>query len=1179
MALIVRTSCNSPRWLAPVRLLGAVCVAVLVLASALTAQETRCVIRGRVVDSSGAVIPAVSIGATNTATNVTVSTQSNAEGNYEIPYLLPGTYRLSATLKGFKTYRRDVIELRIGDRVSIEIPMQVGDVVDQVTVTADTPLLESATASMGQVIDQERIANLPIAHGNAYLLLTLSPGLVFTQNPGLDEPFAPTHIVGYAMDGVRANRSEITLDGATNVSVSGNANLMAGTTPPSDVIRELKVQTTSFDASVGHTQGGVTSITLKSGGNQPHGSAYFSDMEKVLDANLFFANKAGQPRGDFVYRFWGASLTGPVYLPKLYNGKDRTFFTYAYEHANEQLAQGAGYGAGTLTTPTVAEKQGDFSALLKLGAQYQIYDPATREPASGGRTMVQPLAGNIIPPSRIDPIAKNILSYWSDPNVPGTADGVNNLIRVNDLEITRYYTNVVRLDHNISSRHRMFGRYNMFNRFTPDTQNWFRSAPTGYNSHWRAHNAAIDDVYEFGPTTILNARYAFYRLVWHTYPSSMGFDPATLGFPKSYLDAIDPAVWCFPVIGISGYAGSLNTWRRWTHQSDSTEVNLTAIRGGHALRLGGDGRRFRNYQFQPTNASTGAFTFDTTYTRGPYNNSTSSPIGQGLAALLLGLPSGGGVDRRATFAEQSTVWSLYLQDDWRITPKLTLNLGLRWELEGPTTERFNRTVRGYDFQTPSPLNAQVRANYAQKPLPELPLDQFQLIGGLTFAGVGGQPRTLYSRDWNNVMPRIGFAYSLGSKTVVRGGYGVYFGSFGILLSDVIQSGFSQTTNLVPSLDNGITFIATLKNPFPTGILEPRGAADGLLTFVGRGISFYEENAEATRQQRWQLGVQRELPLRVLLEASYVGNRGSSLQLGKEYRALPLQYLSRSPFRDQAAINYLSEQVPSPFYPLLPGTGLAGTTVSRSYLLSSGKYPHFTGMTGSSYDGYSSYHSLQVKMERRFAQGWTVNAAYQWSKNLQAISRLNGQLSELEKVVSDQDRPHRVVISAIWELPFGRGRRFLASWPVAADKLFGGWQIQGIYTGQGGPPTSWGNVLFLGDIHNITLPASQRTPERWFNTGAGFDRNSQNQLGSNWRAFPSALSDVRADGINQWELSVIKGGRIRERVTLQFRGEFLNAFNHVNFSSPNTSPTSTSFGMVTTQRGFPRRIQLGLKLLF
>jgi hypothetical protein len=339
----------------------------------LPAQETRGAIRGRVVDSSAAVVPNATVGATNIATNVTVSTQSNSDGNYEISFLLPGAYRLTAQLAGFKTYRRDV-QLRIGDRITVEIPMEVGELKDQVSVTAETPLLEAATASLGQVVDRQRIRDLPVAHGNAYLLMALSPGLVYTQNPGLDEPFAPTHIVGYSMDGVRANRSEITLDGSTNVAVNNRwgAYLMACWTPPSDVVQELKVQTTSFDASVGHTQGGVTSITLKSGGNQPHGSGYFSDMEKVLDANLFFANKAGQPRGDFAYRNWGASLTGPVYIPKLYNGKDHTFFTYAYEGAREYRPQGAGYGAGTLTVPTAAEKQGDFSALLKLGAQYQI---------------------------------------------------------------------------------------------------------------------------------------------------------------------------------------------------------------------------------------------------------------------------------------------------------------------------------------------------------------------------------------------------------------------------------------------------------------------------------------------------------------------------------------------------------------------------------------------------------------------------------------------------------------------------------------------------------------------------------------------------------------------------------------------------------------------------------------
>jgi hypothetical protein len=295
------------------------------------------------------------------------------------------------------------------------------------------------------------------------------------------------------------------------------------------------------------------------------------------------------------------------------------------------------------------------------------------------------------------------------------------------------------------------------------------------------------------------------------------------------------------------------------------------------------------------------------------------------------------------------------------------------------------------------------------------------------------------------------------------------------------------------------------------------------------------------------------------------------------RALPPQYLSRSPVRDNARINYLTQQVPNPFYPLLPGTGLAGQNVSRSYLLSGPEFSHFTGLTSTSYEGYSTYHALQARMERRFAAGWTLNAGYTWSKGMEALGRLNGYLSPLEYVISTQDRPHRFVISGIWELPFGRGRRWLGD-PGLTEKIVGGWQLQGIYTAQSGPPLNFGNVLYMGDIHDITLPPGQRTPERWFNT-SGFERAPASQLQFNYREFPSRLNNVRGDGVNTWDLSVLKNMRIQERVNLQFRGEFLNAFNHVNFAPPNTSPTSTAFGQVTSQLGYPRRIQLMLKVLF
>ena len=318
--------------------------------------------------------------------------------------------------------------------------------------------------------------------------------------------------------------------------------------------------------------------------------------------------------------------------------------------------------------------------------------------------------------------------------------------------------------------------------------------------------------------------------------------------------------------------------------------------------------------------TTGRLSFGSTYTRGPFDNSPAAPIGQGLASMLLGITSGGGVTRAASYAAQSTAWSLYSHDDWRLTPKLTVSLGLRYELEGPLTERFDRSVRGFDYGFIQPLEAQVRTNYAMNPTPEVPPEQFLLRGGLTFAGVGGQPRTLWERDKNNFMPRIGFAYNLFPKTVLRAGYGIYFGFLGVRRTLVNQSGFSQDTPIIPSLDGGLTSNATLANPFPTGIQEPAGSAAGPLTFLGRGISFFNPRPLAPYMQRWQLSIQRELPHRILTEISYVGNRGTNVETFRNLKALPNQYLSTLPVRDQEKIDYLSTNLPNPFNPLLPGPG-------------------------------------------------------------------------------------------------------------------------------------------------------------------------------------------------------------------------------------------------------------------
>ena len=1145
----------------------------------LEAQETRGTILGRVLDTTGAAIPNVTVKATNLATNVAVGGKSNDTGAYEIPYVLPGVYRLTAELPGFKAFYRDNIEVRLSDRISIDVRMEVGEINERVTVTAETPLLETSTAGMGQIIDHRRILELPVAHGNPYLLMGLSAGVVHTQSISLDQPYAPTHIVGYSMDGVRANRSEITIDGTPNTVVNhrwGRGDLMAGYTPPADVVQEIKIQTTTFDAGVGHTQGGVTSVTLKSGTNELHGTAYYSMLNPKLDANLFFSNAGGISRGDYQYHRFGGSVTGPVRIPKLYDGKDRTFFTYGYEQIRDSRARGA-----IMTVPDERERNGDFSALLRIGPQYQIYDPATRVSVDGGRFQVQPLANNVIPASRINPVAKNLLSYVSLPNSPGLADGTNNLNRTDEPEDLVYYNNVARVDHNFGPNHRTFVRFNNYQR-SSTYNDWFRTVATGGVNDWPQHAVSLDDVYHFNPTTFLNVRYAFYRLSIGLTPKSesIGFDLTKLGLPKSLNDATAPGERGFPYFFVQDYFGTYDGWYKHNHQNHNLEAHVTAIRGSHSLRFGGDARLYQTFHVEPANTTSGAFEFGNAWTRGPFNTSAGSPKGQGLASMLLGLPTGGRVDRNASYAEQSREYSIYFQDDWRITPKLTLNFGLRYEIESPMTERFNRTVRGYDFTTPNPLEAQAKANYTAAPIPELPADQFRFTGGLTFPGVKGQPSGLWNRDTNNFMPRAGFAYEVTRKTVLRGGWGMFYGPLGARRIDVIQTGFSQSTPLIPSLDNGLSFIATLSNPFPDGIQNPPGASQGLATFAGRSISFFHENPRAPYHHRWQFSVQRELPHRVLVEVGYVGNRGAGLETTQDFLPLPLKYLSRSPVRDQANIDYLGAQVQNPFFGVLPGTGLAGRTVSRSYLLSSGNYPGFTGMNRIENAGFGNYHALTARAEKRFSAGWTMNAAYTWSKNMEALSRLNGQFDDLEYVISDQDRAHRIVLSGIYELPFGKGKTWLANAGKAADAIAGGWQVQGVYTGQGGQALGWGNILFRGaDVHNITLPVGQRTPDQWFNTGAGFVRAPGEQPGSNFRTWPSRLSDVRGDGINILDLSAIKSTRIRERLTAQFRVEFLNALNHANFNNPNTSVTSNAFSRVTSQKGFPRRIQFGFKLLF
>jgi hypothetical protein len=1149
-------------------------------------QESRGTILGRVVDPSGAVVAGAKIHATNLATNSGAASVSNQEGNYEIPYLLPGMYRVTAEQPGFKRMVRENIELRVNDRLTVDFTLEVGDVAESVVVTAESPQLEASTASIGTVVDSRRVTELPIAGGNVLHLSRLSPGIATTSGHAPGNPPQDLASGMITVSGTRSGNSEVTMDGVTNMFRRDSSY----GSPPADLVQEFRIQTVTFDATLGHAIGAVVNVSTKSGTNELHGTGYYIDSR--VRAIPWFSNrwlwdpttgpvtpeKRKEAFPGWTYLRWGSTLSGPVALPKLYDGHNRTFWSLGYEGMHVERP-----GSVTGTMPTLAQRQGDFSELLRLGSRYQIYDPATIAPAPNNRYSRQPLPGNIIPASRADPVARKILPFWPQPNRAGTADGRDNYFNPQN-RVWDWRSLMGRVDESFSEKHRAFVR--LSNTQMDDLTQNIRSPAIGNTQDRTRYSLALDDVYVFGPDLLFNIRYGITAQRQITGRIHQGFDLLTLGFPQNLVNEIrtknNVQGLAFPQVVVDGSAYTelgATGGSRFRTAYQTLGGTITRIAGNHSVRFGSEFRLQRESQYDYGNVAP-RLEFAQTWTRGPLDNSPTAPIGQGLASFLLGLPTGGRININASRAEQSTFAALFFQDDWKLTRRLTLNLGIRYEYEGPVTERYDRSIRNFDFQTPNPIEPPAKANYARAPIAELPADRFSAKGGLLFAGVGGQPRGLWKPDRNNFAPRVGLAFQLNPKTVLRSGYGVFFDTLGIDRQHVNQGGFSQATNLIPSLDNGLSFRATLSNPFPDGLEVPPGASGGLRTYLGRGVSYFDEVPLNPYMQRWSFSIQRDLGFRTLIEAAYVGNRGQKIDVSRQLNPVPRQYYSTLPYRDQATIDFLSAQVSNPFFgiPEFAGTGLAGQRTTRGQLLR--ERPHFQGISTSFPAGWSYYHSLQLSAEKRMGRGLTFQSSWTWSKFMEAVNYLNDTDPYLEKVISDQDYQHRFVVSAIWELPFGKGKPLLGGATGLLNHLVGGWQVQGLYEGQSGPALGFGNAIFYGNLHDIVLPVSKRSAERWFNTEAGFERDPQKQLGSNIRTFPSRFTGVRADGINNFDMSMFRTFPIKERLRLQFRLETYNTMNHVQFEAPDTDPVSTAFGSVNAEKGHgQRQLNLSLKLLF
>lgn len=1227
---------------------------VVCFPGSLHAQEARGTITGKVMDANKGVVPGASVKVIDVARGTTASVQTNDSGLYQAPYLLPGTYQVTVEVTGFKKYVRDGVVLRIGDTLEINIELAVGSVGEAITVTAGDAGLDTATASKGQTVDTRRIAELPLVHGDPYTLIGLAPGVNFGRDPKLDRPFEPTHIVGYTVNGTRANRSDLTIDGVTSTATANANEITASYVPPTDIIQEFKVQTSTFDSQFGNTEGSVTSISIKSGTNGLHGTAYFWGEPGSLAANDFFANRSRLARPDSFSNRYGGSVGGPVYIPKLYNGKNRTFFLWGYERISDARPR----NNGSTSIPTAAMKNGDFTALSPLGAAYQIYNPFSRRAegarfredafrcdASGNPLPVNAqkqqdqtigVVCNKIPSALFNPVGRAILQFFPDPTTPGSAaaDLTNNFQQPGLQERASYYTSTIRVDHVISDKQRIFGRTSWYDR-NSTYNNYFNNIATGTLFQFISRQAALDDVYTFNPTTVLNVRYGYNRFIRVDgyNPANKGFDLTSLGFPAAYNNAIPVDRRTFPRIDLTGYQGTgFNTEPR-PIDTHSFVATLNKTWGDHALKGGAEYRIYRENSIITVNDVTGRFIFDNTYTKGPLDNSggATNSVGQSVAALLLGIPSPSSYVRRpADYAEQSTTWGFFIQDDWKFNQRLTLNLGLRYEFETALRERYNRSVRGFDYSYVQPIEATAQTRYAAAPLPELAAANFLVRGGVTFPGVNGQPEGLYETPKNSIMPRFGLAFKLNEKTVIRAGYGIFFGFLGQRRGDVNQAGFSRDTNLVPTVD-GVNFVGTLSNPFPNGILEPVGAADGPRTFLGQAVTFFNPKPLTPYNQRWNLGFQRELPGGWIVEAGYVGNRGTHIEISRNINVTPQRFLSQVTglFRNETVSSYLSGTVANPFSGLIPGIG-STATIARERLLR--PFPQFDTVNTTTNEGYSWYHGLETRIEKRLSKGYTFQMSYTFSKFMQATELLNQDDINPTEVISDVDYPHRLAASGIVDLPFGKGQKFLADTNGFVSRLIGGWQFQGVYTFQSGAPIGFGNLVYNGDIKNIALPGDQQTPERWFNpTGfvalrngttvirnangtpvavdfndpckntynattcpgtpltnpVGFNRDSGLGLDRNVRVFPLRFASVRYPRQNNFDLSLIKNTAITETMKLQFRAEFINAFNRVWLANPNgtnglqTGVTGTTFASITGSTGanYARRLQLGLKLIF
>ncbi len=1174
---------------------------LLVLTShVLWSQNVYGTITGTVTDSSGASIAGVSVTLTNIARGDKRNVQTNDSGQYAFVNLLPANYRIEAEKAGFKKSVREPIDVEVESGLRVDLALEVGELSQTVEVTAQSVQLQPESTSLGQVIGPRTTTELPLNGRNPLALVALTAGVVpqgqpsagnsSTGNPVGANPFAAGD---FQIGGGQAGQSQILIDGVpTNGAYLNVVTLI----PTQDAVQEFKVQTNNLGPEFGRFAGGVINLSIKSGTDAFHGTLYEFLRNKLLNANDFFSNEAGISRPAFTQNQFGGNVGGPVI-------KDKLFFFTSYE--GFRLRKGS-----TLATwvPTAAERQGNFSQVGSTAnpgatAALPIYDPLTSANCvSGGPVCRTAFLGNMIPASRLDPTAQFMLNYFPMPNQVNNPSGNyvenfstgGNVNQVNE-----------RADYDISDKQRFFGRYTYSHVLSLPDSPFQDVCSDRCTENTNTNQAVLADTYTFSPATVMDLRAGFTRYEYVRTPLSEGFDLSKIG-PNWAALAPEMTYTTLPTVCISQVPGDdrygAGSWCSAGTGSgigafDSTysfEGSVSHLMGKHLLKFGGEYRILQNNYYQ-TNQPTGLFQFDAGMTAGnPLAGTPGISSGLGMASFLLGYGSttnGSNMTEAAKTADQNLYGAIYVGDTWQATRKLTVNLGARIDLQGDWTERYNRIVVFNPTQT-SPIASQV--------------GDPNLQGAYDLVNTPNHTSRTAFPAWNHISPRVGLSYQITPTTVIRSGYGIFYVPVDLRWNDAPHNLFinSIVNNWIVAQANGVTPKNTFSDPFPTGISGPPGADQAFINVQGAGNGAALSNYKAPYVQQWNFNIQQLLPGNMILQVAYAGSKGTDLPThSQDLDQLQPQYVPTNAAQAAALI----AQVPNPFYGVMQSGNIsANPTVKAGQLLL--PYPQFDDVSAEELDNRnSSYNSLQVTFQKRFTGNAQILATYTLSK---LIDNTNSEINWLEaaspawgdsnvynlkgeRSLDGFDVPQRLVIASILDLPFGKGQKFLGNARGVTNAIVGGWGFDTIITFSSGFPIIIGGcpgLLSNSGINEVGCALANRVgPEslttgstseklaHWFNTST-FVAPTDYSYGDDSRTEPN----LRTDGVKNFDMAFFKNTAIgpEGKYNLQFRAEFFNIFNRVQFNPPNTSCCGgASFGQITGQYNLPRIIQFGLRFAF